>query len=72
MRTKEQYNEYMKAYMQNRRDTQSYEQWRRDRDRDNATRRQKYKDRTEDKKAKDREYQKNKQRLYTFLKQQKK
>ena len=70
MKTKEELNEYMKAYMQRRRDTMSLEKWRKERDRDNATRRIKYRQRTPEQIEKYREYQRNKQKLYYFLKKQ--
>ena len=70
MKTKEEYNAYMKAYMQNKRDNMTFEEWRAFRDRDNTGRRKKYAERTPEQIEKYKEYQRNKQKLYYFLKKQ--
>jgi hypothetical protein len=70
MKSREEYNAYMKAYMQQKRDNMTYEEWRAFRDRDNKGRRKKYAERTPEQIEKYREYQRNKHKLYYFLKKQ--
>lgn len=72
MKSREEYNAYMKAYMQNRRDNMTFEEWRKYRDKNNAYKRKKYAERTPEEIEKYREYQRNKQKFYYFLKKQSK
>ncbi len=72
MKSREQYNAYMKAYMQNRRDNMTFEEWRQYRDKFNAYKRKKYAERTPEEIEKYKEYQRNKQKFYYFLKKQSK
>lgn len=72
MKSKEEYNAYMKAYMQNRRDNMTFEEWRQYRDKFNAYKRKKYAERTPEEIEKYKEYQRNKQKFYYFLKKQSK
>ena len=68
MRNREEYNAYMKAYMQNKRDNMTFEEWRLFRDKNNAYKRMKYAERTPEQIQKHKEYQRNKQKLYYYLK----
>jgi hypothetical protein len=70
MKSREEYNAYMKAYMQQKRDNMTYEEWRAFRDKNNAYKRKKYAERTPEQIEKHKEYQRNKQKLYYFLKKQ--
>ena len=72
MKSKEEYNAYMKAYMQNKRDNMTFEEWRQYRDKFNAYKRKKYAERTPEEIEKYKEYQRNKQKFYYFLKKQSK
>jgi hypothetical protein len=70
MKSKEEYNAYMKAYQQNKRDNMTFEEWRTFRDKNNAYKRKKYAERTPEQIEKHKEYQRSKQKFYYFLKQQ--
>jgi hypothetical protein len=72
MKSREEYNAYMKAYMQNRRDNMTFEEWRQYRDKFNSYKRKKYAERTPEEIEKYKEYQRNKQKFYYFLKKQSK
>ena len=72
MKSREEYNAYMKAYQQNKRNEMTYEEWRAFRDKNNAYKRKKYAERTPEEIEKYREYQRNKQKFYYFLKKQNK
>lgn len=72
MKSREEYNAYMKAYQQNKRDNMTFEEWREFRDKNNAYKRKKYAERTPEEIEKYREYQRNKQKFYYFLKKQNK
>jgi len=72
MKNREEYNAYMKAYMQNRRDNMTFEEWKEYRDKTNAYKRKKYAERTPEEIEKYKEYQRNKQKFYYFLKKQSK
>ena len=72
MKSREEYNAYMKNYMQNKRDNMTFEEWREYRDKNNAYKRKKYTERTPEEIEKYREYQRNKQKFYYFLKKQNK
>jgi hypothetical protein len=68
MRSKEEYNAYMKAYMQRKRDNMTYEEWRSFRDKNNSYKMAKYHSMTPEQKEKYRNYQRQKQQLYSFIK----
>ena len=68
MKTKEEYNAYMKAYMQNKRDNMTFEEWRAFRDKNNAYHKKRYDNRTPEQIEKNREYQRQKQKLYYWMK----
>lgn len=70
MKSREEYNAYMKAYQQNKRDNMTFEEWKEYRDKNNAYKRKKYAERTPEEIEKYREYQRNKQKFYYFLKKQ--
>jgi len=72
MKSREEYNAYMKAYMQNKRDNMTFEEWKVYRDKNNAYKRKKYAERTPEEIEKYKEYQRNKQKFYYFLKKQSK
>ena len=72
MKSREEYNAYMKAYQQNKRDNMTFEEWREFRDKNNDYKRKKYAERTPEEIEKHREYQRNKQKFYYFLKKQSK
>lgn len=72
MKSREEYNAYMKAYQQNKRDNMTFEEWREFRDKNNAYKRKKYGERTPEEIEKYKEYQRNKQKFYYFLKKQSK
>jgi hypothetical protein len=71
MRSKEEYNAYMKAYMQRKRDNMTYEEWRSFRDKNNSYKMAKYHSMTSEQKEKYRNYQREKQQLYSFTKKYK-
>jgi len=71
MKTKEEYNAYMKAYMQRKRDNMTYEEWRSFRDKNNQYKMAKYHSMTPEQKEKYRNYQREKQQLYSFIKKYK-
>ena len=58
MRNKEEYNAYMKAYMQNKRDNMTFEEWRAFRDKNNAYHKKIYDNRTPEQIIKHKEYHK--------------
>ena len=68
MRNREEYNAYMKAYQQRKRDNMTFEEWRAFRDKDNVGRRAKYHAMTPEEKQKHKEYQHFKQKRYYFNK----
>ena len=68
MRNKEEYNAYMKAYQQRKRDNMTFEQWRAFRDKNNAYHKKRYDNRTPEQIEKNREYQRQKQKLYYWMK----
>ena len=68
MRNKEEYNAYMKAYQQRKRDEMTYEEWRAFRDKNNAYHKKRYDNRTPEQIEKNREYQRQKQKLYYWMK----
>ena len=68
MRNKEEYNAYMKAYQQRKRDNMTFEEWRAFRDKNNAYHKKRYDNRTPEQIEKNREYQRQKQKLYYWMK----
>ena len=68
MRNREEYNAYMKAYQQRKRDEMTYEEWRAFRDKNNAYHKKRYDNRTPEQIEKNREYQRQKQKLYYWMK----
>jgi len=64
MRNREEYNAYMKAYQQN----MTFEEWRAFRDKNNAYHKKRYDNRTPEQIEKNREYQRQKQKLYYWMK----
>ena len=68
MRNKEEYNAYMKAYQQRKRDNMTFEEWRAFRDKNNAYHKKRYDNRTREQIEKNREYQRQKQKLYYWMK----
>ena len=68
MKSREEYNAYMKAYQQNKRDNMTFEEWRKFRDKNNAYKRKKYAERTPEQIEKNRAYQRQKQKLYYWMK----
>ena len=68
MKSREEYNAYMKAYMQNKLYNMTLEEWRFFRYKNNAYKRMKYAERTPEQIEKHKEYQRNKQKLYYYLK----
>jgi cell fate (sporulation/competence/biofilm development) regulator YlbF (YheA/YmcA/DUF963 family) len=68
MRDREEYNAYMKAYQQRKRDNMTFEEWRAFRDKNNAYHKKRYDNRTPEQIEKNREYQRQKQKLYYWMK----
>ena len=68
MRNREEYNAYMKAYQQRKRDNMTFEEWRAFRDKNNAYHKKRYDNRTPQQIEKNREYQRQKQKLYYWMK----
>lgn len=68
MRNREEYNAYMKAYQQRKRDEMTFEEWRAFRDKNNAYHKKRYDNRTPEQIEKNREYQRQKQKLYYWMK----
>ena len=68
MRNREEYNAYMKAYQQRKRDNMTFEEWRAFRDKNNAYHKKRYDNRTREQIEKNREYQRQKQKLYYWMK----
>ena len=68
MRNREEYNAYMKAYQQRKRDNMTFEEWRAFRDKNNAYHKKRYDNRTPEQIEKHREYQRQKQKLYYWMK----
>ena len=68
MKSREEYNAYMKAYQQNKRNEMTYEEWRAFRDKNNADHKKRYDNRTPEQIEKNREYQRQKQKLYYWMK----
>ena len=68
MRSREEYNAYMKAYQQRKRDNMTFEEWRAFRDKNNAYHKKRYDNRTPEQIEKNREYQRQKQKLYYWMK----
>ena len=68
MRNREEYNAYMKAYQQRKRDNMTFEEWRAFRDKNNAYHKKRYDNRTPEQIDKNREYQRQKQKLYYWMK----
>ena len=68
MRNREEYNAYMKAYQQRKRDNMTFEEWRAFRDKNNAYHKKRYDNRTLEQIEKNREYQRQKQKLYYWMK----
>ena len=68
MKSKEEYNAYMKAYQQRKRDNMTFEEWRAFRDKNNAYHKKRYDNRTPEQIEKNREYQRQKQKLYYWMK----
>ena len=68
MRNREEYNAYMKAYQQRKRDNMTFEEWRVFRDKNNAYHKKRYDNRTPEQIEKNREYQRQKQKLYYWMK----
>jgi cell fate (sporulation/competence/biofilm development) regulator YlbF (YheA/YmcA/DUF963 family) len=68
MRNREEYNAYMKAYQQRKRDNMTFEEWRAFRDKNNAYHKKRYDNRTPEQIEKNREYQRQKQKLYYWMK----
>ena len=68
MRNKEEYNAYMKAYQQRKRDNMTFEEWRAFRDKNNAYHKKRYDNRTPEQIEKNRAYQRQKQKLYYWMK----
>ena len=71
MRNREEYNAYMKAYQQRKRDNMTFEEWRAFRDKNNAYHKKRYDNRTPEQIEKNREYQRQKQKLYYWMKNKK-
>ena len=67
MRNREEYNAYMKAYQQRKRDNMTFEEWRAFRDKNNAYHKKRYDNRTPEQIEKNREYQRQKQKLYYWM-----
>ena len=68
MRSREEYNAYMKAYQQRKRDNMTFEEWRAFRDKNNAYHKKRYDNRTPEQIEKNRAYQRQKQKLYYWMK----
>ena len=68
MRNREEYNAYMKAYQQRKRDNMTFEEWRAFRYKNNAYHKKRYDNRTPEQIEKNREYQRQKQKLYYWMK----
>ena len=68
MRNREEYNAYMKAYQQRKRDNMTFEEWRAFRDKNNAYHKKRYDNRTPEQIEKNRAYQRQKQKLYYWMK----
>ena len=68
MRNREEHNAYMKAYQQRKRDNMTFEEWRAFRDKNNAYHKKRYDNRTPEQIEKNREYQRQKQKLYYWMK----
>ena len=68
MKSKEEYNAYMKAYQQRKRDNMTFEEWRAFRDKNNAYHKKRYDNRTPEQIEKHRAYQRQKQKLYYWMK----
>ena len=68
MRNREEYNAYMKAYQQRKRDNMTFEEWRAFRDKNNAYHKKRYDISTPEQIEKNREYQRQKQKLYYWMK----
>ena len=68
MRNREEYNAYMKAYQQRKRDNMTFEEWRAFRDKNNAYHKKRYDNRTTEQIEKNRAYQRQKQKLYYLMK----
>ena len=68
MRIREEDNSYMKAYQQRKRDNMTFEEWRAFRDKNNAYHKKRYDNRTPEQIEKNREYQRQKQKLYYWMK----
>ena len=68
MKSREEYNAYMKAYQQRKRDNMTFEEWRAFRDKNNAYHKKRYDNRTPEQIEKNREYQRQKQKLYYWMK----
>jgi len=68
MRNREEYNAYMKAYQQRKRDEMTFEEWRAFRDKNNAYHKKRYDNRTPEQIEKNRAYQRQKQKLYYWMK----
>ena len=68
MRNREEYNAYMKAYQQRKRDNMTFEEWRAFRDKNNAYHKKRYDNRTPEQVEKNRAYQRQKQKLYYWMK----
>ena len=68
MRNREEYNAYMKAYQQRKRDNMTFEEWRAFRDKNNAYHKKRYYNRTPEQIEKNRAYQRQKQKLYYWMK----
>ena len=68
MRNREEDNAYMKAYQQRKRDNMTFEEWRAFRDKNNAYHKKRYDNRTPEQIEKNREYQRQKQKLYYWMK----
>lgn len=71
MRNREEYNAYMKAYQQRKRDEMTFEEWRAFRDKNNAYHKKRYDNRTPEQIEKNRIYQRQKQKLYYWMKNNK-
>jgi len=68
MKSREEYNAYMRAYQKRKRDEMTYEEWRAFRDKNNAYHKKRYDNRTPEQIEKNREYQRQKQKLYYWMK----
>lgn len=68
MKNREEYNAYMRVYQKRKRDEMTYEEWRAFRDKNNSYHKKRYDNRTPEQIEKNREYQRQKQKLYYWMK----